>query len=303
MFGICLIHVAGFSCGFENKYISLMNLFAVPGFVFISGYYGIKFRFKKLLSLYFNAFYACVVVQIVKLALGVGDFEIVEMLKMFRGFWFLNAYAVLMMFSPVLNHMLSGVESYSLERKKTFLKSLSPVFLLIFGWGWVRSIPWCNGYIFVSPGVEPMSGLMMIGVYLFARLIRLWNVKNMVTKRFLILVLVLGYPIEFLGLGSYTSIVASFMAFAWFVLIKDSVYCERLGKYVAWMVPSLFSIYLLHAHNAVGFPLITRYNYWLVEHGLPLGVMYFVSSASVFIVGIILDLPRRFLLRTAKFLP
>lgn len=298
MFGICTIHVSGFSCGYENRYISWMNLFAVPGFVFITGWFGIKFSLWKLFKLYMTALYCSIVVQLVKILLGVGSFDIVQMLKMFRGYWFLNAYAVLMFFAPMLDMVTRRGVEVSDNDKRDILKVLMPILVLVYGWAFVRSISWCNGWMFVSAGVEPMSGLMMIGVYLFARLSRMYGLDRKLPTWALVAILILGYPLEFIGLGSYTSIFASFMALAWFLLIRKFKYGVSLGKVVAWMVPSLFSVYMFHSHNAVGFPLITQYNTSLIEDmRVPIVWMYVISTLTVFGIGILLDAPRRILVK------
>ena len=50
MFGICLLHTVGNS-GHNDYWLSSMLAFCVDGFVLISGYFGIKFSWKKILSL------------------------------------------------------------------------------------------------------------------------------------------------------------------------------------------------------------------------------------------------------------
>ena len=102
MFGICLLHASGSVCGHESWWLSNSLYWCVPGFVFISGFYRVHFSMKKIAKLYWIAAYITGIVSIVKLLLG-DAWGLVDAIKLFRSYWFLNAYVVLAMMAPALN--------------------------------------------------------------------------------------------------------------------------------------------------------------------------------------------------------
>ena len=51
MFGICLIHAIGYY-GAEWHWLSSAFMWCVPGFVFITGYYGCQFSFGRVARIY-----------------------------------------------------------------------------------------------------------------------------------------------------------------------------------------------------------------------------------------------------------
>ena len=64
MFGIVLLHVCGqgkYRCVWPSNLLCV----AVVGFVFISGYFGIRFTLSKFVSLYSLAIFYCCVIPII----------------------------------------------------------------------------------------------------------------------------------------------------------------------------------------------------------------------------------------------
>ncbi len=185
MFGICLLHV--FSIG-GNKVGAWGTGFlraCVCGFVFISGYYGIKFRWKKLFILYGLAAYASVISTIAFHLYALDEcgnlFE--RFAVTFRNFWFLNAYAVLMLMSPILNLLLK-------EDGKDARTALVLCVICTVGWSFVAQLPFFRSYLPQGPGLHNYSGFMFMGIYVISGLWRKY--EEVVKQNALIRMLVWG---------------------------------------------------------------------------------------------------------------
>lgn len=111
MFGICLLHLISFGsvrCAFVSNILAS----CVVGFVFISGWFRVKFSWMKLARLYGIGLYAALVFGLISWALGdvntAGGVLLLGWHKLTHGFWFLHAYAVMMMLSPAINALIDG---------------------------------------------------------------------------------------------------------------------------------------------------------------------------------------------------
>lgn len=71
MFGICLLHVLFFG-HFDRPFVHNVLKFCVVGFVFISGYYGIRFSWKKIVRLYGVGIYCAAVAAVISMFLTGG---------------------------------------------------------------------------------------------------------------------------------------------------------------------------------------------------------------------------------------
>lgn len=70
MFGICLLHTIGFG-GYAAPWMQNILSSCVVGFVFISGWFGVKFSCRKLVKLYGIGLYCAMVFGILSV-IGVG---------------------------------------------------------------------------------------------------------------------------------------------------------------------------------------------------------------------------------------
>lgn len=106
MFGIVLIHVVGKGAYSRNWLANLLKV-CVPGFIFITGYYGVRFSWAKLIRLYGVGLFAALCGAIGWWAFladgaGLGGF-CQRFITDMRWFWFLHAYAILLLTAPILN--------------------------------------------------------------------------------------------------------------------------------------------------------------------------------------------------------
>ena len=99
IYAICAYH-AFFCCGHANGCESRLWTWAVPGFAFISGYYGVRFSWRKILKLWLAAI-LCAVVPYGLGRLGCG--RSMGYIELLYGNWYLIAYTLLILLSPFIN--------------------------------------------------------------------------------------------------------------------------------------------------------------------------------------------------------
>lgn len=142
------------------------TLVCVNIFVFISGWFGIKFSYKGILQLLFQTFFflfgiyfICVFVGLEKLSLlGLG-----KCLMLNNGTWFVKSYLCLYIISPILNLFIEN------SSQKDFKRVLFLFYLFQFIWGWAS-----KGVSFFEEGLSTIS---FIGLYLLARYIYMYKPK------------------------------------------------------------------------------------------------------------------------------
>lgn len=176
MLGIVLLHVCQQRAGSwpNNVLVS-----CVPGFVLISGYFGIRFSCRKLLKLYAVAIYASLVVPLVGGVLSWPAYW-QEVLRVWNlrldavqpsGFWFLHAYAVMSVLAIPVEMLLDG--EVTEEKFKRLWKLSLPVFVIVFGWGFLTKFRALASVMPTVNGLQAFSPLTLFATYLLGRLARL----------------------------------------------------------------------------------------------------------------------------------
>ena len=197
--------------------------------------------------------------------------------------WFVHAYFLLLMFAPLINFIF---ENCSLKKCLTLL---TPILVAVFGWGWLSTVPIIRRIIPVQNGLVAYSGITLIRVYIIARMVRISNIEKKIPMWITILLFVISLVFAPLGLARYNSPIAVIMAFTSFTIFNSLRIPDWFGKRLIFIAPSLFSVYLLHSNEAVGFRIIRVIIEWC-NTGI---AGCFVAAASVFVGCIILDIPRR----------
>lgn len=96
-----------------------------------------------------------------------------------------------------------------------------------------------------------------------------------------------------IGLGDYNSPVAFALAAVCFLLFMRLCIPSKLGALVAWLAPSMLSVYLIHT-NEVGYRFIARMERWLAgTFNMPPFLVCIIGASAVFVLAVGLDLPRR----------
>lgn len=288
MLGICILHSCSLG-GYPNIRFICMLMPCVPCFIFISGYYGINTTPSRIVRFIVIAFASVPVAGIISWFAGYDilsgyKFVITGIVKN----WFIWAYVALMCFTPMLN---LAVESP--EHKKLVL----PIVVLSLGWGYVKGLPYFKMFMPTTEGLGSYTFTMMIGVYLVARLVRkYYKIFGKINIIYMIVAFIIISVLCIIGFGDYCSPISVIWSAILFVLFLRIKICDRLGKIVCFIAKSTFPIFVLHA-NKVGFDLIQRFAKLLCDgYGIKTIFMYIIVGFSVFVIGLLCDIPRRLIM-------
>lgn len=282
MFGICLLHSVS-QGGYGNVYLARALCSCVVGFVVITGWFGIGFKWMKVVRLLGTAVWCAVVSCLVCGAPGMW-------FKTLLSYWFVWAYLALMLLSPIVDAAIERVK----EGQCSYLKLLVPAAFLVFGWGTLAVNHFTIRLTPQTPGLESYSGLTLLGIYVVVRLLRVSGVLAKLSLGGEVAIAVIGFVFVLAGVSQYNSPFALMLALGVFLLV---IRAKPIGgKIVNVVSPSMFAVYLYHTGPFFG--VIRTFEQYLVEIcGLPVFVTYFVMASSIFCGAIILDLPRRLVAR------
>lgn len=266
IYGICAYH-AFFTGKFANGFESRVWTWAVPGFAFISGYYGVTLRMSKLVRLWVMAS----ICFLLPVALG-GRF-----LELLFINWYLLAYTILMLLSPILNVGLDG-----LVKKDARLAGGGVLILAI--WSWLSEFAWTRNYVPHANGLGALSFYSLLVAYAFGFIYRRHpKIGDRVRWWWAILLIPLSAV-----LGHYTSPVTLLFVlvlFRFFERLQFGAYTSRVIQAIA---ASGFAVYVLHANWQV-LPIMHDLSRSLiVDSHLPRYVGLLVSAAAVFGVCVII---------------
>lgn len=177
MFLVLLVHADFFSLGsptisdiqtdtidsFFQILFESISIVCVNVFVLISGWFGIKPSYKGILNFLFQCIFFLTGLYIITNIIGVNTIS----LKGLAGCvfatklnWFIKAYLLLYIISPVLNHFVNNTS------QKEFKYILVGFFLFTCTYGWIGAAD------FMMQGYSTIS---FIGLYLLARYIRMYS--------------------------------------------------------------------------------------------------------------------------------
>ena len=285
MFGICLLHAVGFG-GHGVSWACNILTTCVVGFVFISGWFGVRFSWWKVLKLYGIGAYAAMVFGSLLLITG-GASDVGTALakgydKLIHGFWFLHAYALMMCFAPLVNA--------AVERGK--MVAVLPLLVSVWFWGFGLTLPWFETHLPKTDGLDAYGGLTLTAIYAAARICREWHLDERVRMRWLLAALPVLCALTGIGLGDYNSPFAFALAGVCFLLVAHVKLPEWLGRAVLALSPSMFAVYLMHT-NEIGLGCFKPLEAQLISSGFPIAGAWFAAALAVFTCACALDLPRR----------
>lgn len=259
---------------------------ALVGFVMISGWFGINFRWKKLVRILGVVAYGTFIS-----ALVLKEFHIGAIIDICKGYWYVWAYVFMMLFSPVIDGFIDRCE----DRQKLILSFASMSFLL-WVWAFLSVVPPTKNYLPNVSGFGDNSGLILLCVYVITRIaMRLGWISWFAERRLLIVgVFVVSAIFVACGFRHTHSVFAYGYALAILLLLKGVSINDKMGRCVALLSPSMFSVYLLHLPLREYFAIWERYIFDFTA--FPHFVCQMLLAIGVFFAAVAMDIPRRLLL-------
>lgn len=286
MMGIVLLHVIGQGGYPMRGFWDLMRP-CVDGFVFISGYYGVRFSLLKMVRLCLLGVLCAMVSMALRYWINGGDDYLRDVIfALTHGYWFLWAYVIMMCFAPLLNN--------AVERPDVCRSSLCAILIIVFVYSYLATSPFLRGFLPVPIGLGQSGFMTLVGIYVAARLFRGSFIEKYLRNQwaltgsicFCALMCVAGFshfhsPFA-LGLAATTFCVARRVHPApWVCVIVRNI------------APSLFSIYLLHQTDC-GYDFIGMGMKLCVDFcGLPIFLSWLCATIIIFIVCFMIDVSRR----------
>ena len=293
MFGICALHAVT-QGGHNAPWMANCLTWCVTGFAFLSGWFGIRFKYWKVVKLYAVSFYCAAIVFAFNFAFGMSS-GARDVLNIATGQWYLNAYAVLMCFAPILNEGCRALSEKFATDRMAATKLATPLVLCAFGWSFATTLPVVKGYIPKPVGLASYSFLTLIGAYCAARIWRECEIRCgelRIRNAHIVVFLLLSVVASAIGLNDYNSPFALAIAFGTFYLAKNAKECRFAGRVCSWLGPSMFSVYLLHSSGRTWWAL-AKCEDFLLGLGMPIVAVWGVTAFAVFTVCVAFDIPRR----------
>lgn len=223
MYGIVLLHCVQRIGGMEWAVGLLLP--CVSGFVFITGWFGLRFAPSKVLRIYGVQLYCAIACGLFHYAnKGALDF-CSYVLNFMGGFWFGHAYVLMMFLAPLINHVMKSFEeSKTSEMRRQCIFTLLPFFFVVFAWGWVMNFNVAAGHLSVVKGLDMYGGLALLGIYAGARLCRIMNVERFLSgSRTIVAVSILGCVLMLKPwFGFYNCIVSFLVAMLLFCVFRGA---------------------------------------------------------------------------------
>lgn len=296
MFGIVWLHCIT-QGGYLRRGLDNILFSSVVGFVVISAWFGIRFSWKKVLRIVGIGLYGALIaasVLVVRQESGTWVKWLSLFAQNFVGRWYVWAYVMLMMLSPLLERAIVGC----CADKKRLKEILVPLFALVFVWSFIGGLPYIRDYKFSGVEFSDHSGVTLFGIYACVRISKNLGWFNHISRKQLICALPFLALITGIGFYKYNSPFCLAQGVVWFLLLKDVEFSPILKRVSTWLGPSLLSIYVLHTPFMRDFYILERFLVEDLELSVP--ITHLVSALVVFILATMVDVPRRILVRLAK---
>lgn len=285
-------------------------------FALVSGYVGWQntFKLEKIIKLWANVVFWSVGVSLVLFIYNKEFFSVKEAVSMFlpliRGrYWFFNAYFVVFMFSPLLNHLIRTLP------QKTFQYFLLTV---VFVFCVVPFLALGNDVLRIQQGFE-FAWLMvmyLVGGYFAKYPVKIKKTYKYIVAFFSIALLnfIYKYLIELvttklLGVSSHGDL---FMSYTSPVAVGEAVCLllyfsnlklknKKLIKAVNFVTPAIFSVYIIHVHPMIFWKILNDAFTSLTEYNLLVSfLLIIVIALAIFIGCIALDYIRILIFKIFK---
>lgn len=290
-------------------FIESVGIVAINVFVFISGWYGIRPRKEKVLSLLFMVLWFFVGFYLVLLIAGKATLswkEIADALQLSDYEWFIKSYFLLIIISPILNSFNATAD----EKTQRYVVIAFFLFEAVFGWI-------AGGRRFFVNGYGPLH---FIGLYVTAGYIRnrldaesapqlfrtLFRLPAAADLGIFFLLAAVNTGLMIAGAmysGSFSGVFSIAYAYCNPLVILGSIYLflffSKLKmapfKIVNWLGASSFAVYLLHSEPHVRNLFVSPQVQYLYENYSGLACLGIIALflCLVFMAAMLLDLPRK----------
>lgn len=271
MFLVLVVHADYFSLGaptaheiesqpvssFTRIFMESISIVCVNVFVLLSGWFGIHPKFKSISNFCFQCLFFLISIYVVCLLFGLALFNLRGVAGCFsltQWDWFVKAYIVLYIISPVLNAFIESTN------KKKYQIVLLFFFLFQSVYGWLTQA--VGFYVY---GYAPLS---FIGLYLLARYIYLYSPKFSQMSRSFYIYGYLGITL-FMAIfcfvdsmdGESSRLMNGMFTYYNPLVILSSLclllYFSKLSfqrKLINWVAASSFAVYLMHMNPNIAVP-------------------------------------------------
>lgn len=293
MLGICMCHSIG-AGGYCYAPLRNICMMCTVGFIFITGWFGVRLSAQRVLKLLGIAIFAWGVVILEDIILH-GSVTTNPLRRLVQ-WWFLNSYLMLLCLSPILNSIVRCVQSEDISVRKEGWLSVIIIAFAIYGLAWPMHCKWIHRVRFFLTLGSPCQFGTMCAIYLLARVVKVTNILDE-TKNWawwMILFVTMGLAIYSHKFSYYNSPFAFLFALSIFSLTYripfKECWCARLLFFVA---PSMFFVYLYHSHQDPGFVAIKMFEKYMVSRGVFVPLAWIITAVSIFLIGLLIDMVRR----------
>ena len=285
-------------------------------FALVSGYVGWQntFKLEKFIKLWANVVFWSVGVSLILFIYNKDFFSVKESISMFlpliRGrYWFFNAYFVVFMFSPLLNHIIRTLPKKTFQY---FLLTVAFVFCIApflalgndvlriqngFEFSWLMVMYIVGGYFSKYPVIikKPYKCIVAYLNLALLNLIYKYLIEVVTTKFF-------GVPSYGDLFNSYTSPVAVGEAVCLLLYFSNlKLNNKKLVKLISFITPAIFSVYIIHVHPLIFWNILNKAFIGLTEYNLFVAFVLIIAiSLAIFIGCVALDYIRIIIFKLLK---
>lgn len=286
---------------FISNFLRSFTMVAVNAFVLLTGYFGTKRNWKKLMKLDLRVCFYTWGGFAIAVTFGIHTISVAKDIQLLfpvvtKQYWYITIYFVLCIFSPYLNVFLENV-SEKMLKDAIFIGGLlyalatfcflinAPQIVSDAGYGIVNFVYlYCLGYYIRNYYVDRHGAMFYFGVYLISCL-GTFAVNEGMSQ-------IMGF--YFNSMISYNTIFTLVGSFGMFMCFKNLKIKEN--RIIKWLAKHSLSVYLIHMCPMVGTYLFTTLlgvnnvggaNLAVIILCLPFGI-YFVSAVIDSVVDYLL---------------
>lgn len=269
-----------------NSYIQLpiimLGKLGVPGFVFITGYYGVRFKVDRIVNLWIQTTFYSLLSFFLLIFLKDSFFSFSSFINCFVSlfdgcWWFISDYFYLILLSVFLN------EGIKKANEKTYTTIISLIIFTIYG------VMWMHGRY------SAMSLILFISMYIIGRYVALYPIKwvdkykwQIFTVSLILLIIlpdfahatyrdkwILKYIITYFNIFTLTCIVSLFH------ICKNH---KKRGE-GNWLTKNVLAVYLIHC-SPYGFDLLFNQ----IFANLEFNIIYIIAIVIIlFIISTLIE--------------